>query len=74
MNLDRNSSIIMGDFNVDLTQKEEKGNELLRLTESYGLLQLITTPTRITKFLIQVQHLLIIFIRMYLHITFSQDA
>ena len=49
MNLDRNSSIIMGDFNVDLTQKEEKGNELLRLTESYGLLQLITTPTRITN-------------------------
>ena len=41
----------MGDFNVDLTQTEAlgKGNELLRLTESYGLLQLITTPTRITN-------------------------
>ena len=37
INLDRNSSIIMGDFNVDLTQKEEKGNEFLRLTESYSL-------------------------------------
>ena len=49
MNLDRNLTIIMGDFNVDLTQTEEKGNELLRLTESYGLLQLITTPTRITN-------------------------
>ena len=39
----------MGDFKVDLTQKEEKGNELLRLTKSYGLLQLLTTPTRTTN-------------------------
>ena len=48
-NLDRNQCIIMGDFNINLISREDHGNDLLRLTETYGLLQLIMTPTRITN-------------------------
>ena len=49
INLDRNQCIIMGDFNINLISREDHGNDLLRLTETYGLLQLIMTPTRITN-------------------------
>ena len=49
LNLDRNLSIILGDFNIDLNSNDEKSKELLRLAETYGLLQLIKTATRITN-------------------------
>ena len=49
LNLDKKLTIIMGDFNVDLTSDEEKSRELIRLTESYGLVQLIKTATRVTN-------------------------
>ena len=39
----------MGDFNINLISREDHGNDLLQLTETYGLLQLIMTPTRITN-------------------------
>ena len=49
LNLDKNLCIIVGDFNMDLLSKEDKSNYLLRLMQSFGLSQVISSPTRITS-------------------------
>ena len=72
LNLDKKLTIIMGDFNVDLTSDEEKSRELIRLTESYGLVQLIKTATRVTNTSSTlIDH---IYTRIFRRIVLSQDV
>ena len=49
MNLDRSPCIIVGDLNINLLSQHDKSKDFLRMTESYGLRQLITDPTRVTN-------------------------
>ena len=49
MPLDRSPCIIVGDLNINLLSQHEKYKDFLRMTESYGVCQLIKDPTRITN-------------------------
>ena len=47
--IDKHSIVILGDFNINLLARDEKSFALISMMECYGVHQLITMPTRVTK-------------------------
>ena len=49
VNIDKHELVVMGDFNLDCTNKESESHKMINdICEGFSLKRLIQTPTRIT--------------------------